>query len=774
MKDQRSGGIVKRSRTIGGRGRTKALAVAVGAAVALPALGAAPATAAAPDPQTTNVPYLAWRGEEMKLVKCDPSLAGATGGEAFVESWSGGSILPRIEDSTGRFFTSSDGSYCVRVDVTSLDGGLARIKFVASAEDGTPVLKHQFLAIWMSLGTPTIDEVGAADPTGGPVGSRSEVGDPAGDGQFDAGARNGRVQATVAGSFPYAGKTWTLPTDWATLAQTVSSDTAAPTTEPSESAWRWDIHDDTTKAEGHVGGFCTTGPYSPVDAVDNCNGDGYYSRVFGDGIPALGPFDPQRPGQTLLSDGKLDAGDAPMPAARIDFTIAANSGAKGDISGVGALAPASKREVYSRNGNGDPSPHNLYAPFYSQYIPATSAPSDRASGVDGPSAGNNFDGFLVDGLYDNWDIAAPLRTAIPYDTHCNQFVAFRGGYDYDVPRTTPRGRQSVAVYSDEHGEAQVEFNPTTGFYFDAVGGILNDNRGCDLQGVDVLGTAGITARAVYPYQPVDDSSKLSGGVTKTVHNLFDKSLSYYPKGAGAENANARILVAHGNEIDGSPLAGERVCFYVGDRADGDRVFQGTTGPAGQRFTVDGRSNPALRDYTGADQCATLDRYGNAAIEVFNSDPESINVIAEYVDEGVLRSIDLDFGTPGSTGGTPPPPPGMKPDGPSDGPGSKAPTAKQIAATAGSKSQLLGYVKKAGKKLAGKTRIRSARILRKSGKYFLVVRVDSAKAKTAKVKVKLISKKGKTISRHWYRIRTNRAVKVVRVSKTVTAKVALKK
>ena len=54
------------------------------------AIAAVPAGAAPPDPQTTNVPYLAWRGEHIRLVKCDPLIQ--TEGQTvdvLVEDWSG-------------------------------------------------------------------------------------------------------------------------------------------------------------------------------------------------------------------------------------------------------------------------------------------------------------------------------------------------------------------------------------------------------------------------------------------------------------------------------------------------------------------------------------------------------------------------------------------------------------------------------------------------------------------------------------------------------------
>ena len=100
------------------------------AALVLCAVVAGPALAAPAkwDPQTTNVPYVAWRGEQVRLVKCDPVLA--TEGvkvEFFVEEWSGTGLVPRVEDAT-----VDNSSGCARADVVSLDPGLARVKLVAT------------------------------------------------------------------------------------------------------------------------------------------------------------------------------------------------------------------------------------------------------------------------------------------------------------------------------------------------------------------------------------------------------------------------------------------------------------------------------------------------------------------------------------------------------------------------------------------------------------------------------------------------------------------
>ena len=66
----------------------------------------------------------------------------------------------------------------------------------------------------------------------------------------------------------------------------------------------------------------------------------------------------------MLSDGIVDAGDAPMPAAQIDVDIAENTGGA-DKGGVGYLYPLDKTVPYSRDGKGTlAAAHNFDSPFY--------------------------------------------------------------------------------------------------------------------------------------------------------------------------------------------------------------------------------------------------------------------------------------------------------------------------------------------------------------------------------------------------------------------------
>ncbi|MEA2331374.1 MAG: hypothetical protein QOH58_1512 [Thermoleophilaceae bacterium] len=717
-----------------------------------------PATAQSPvvwDTQANNVPYLAWRGEQVKLVKCDPALASpGVDVEFFVEEWTGPGLVPRVEETT-----VDRDSNCAKADIVSLEPGLARVKLVGTNFAEEPILKHQFLVIWMNLTDPLIDEVGASDPTGD-----DDLGDPAGDGVFDAGDLNGRIQVEVKGTFPHPlgpGGQFTLPDAWPTIAHALADDSDG---DPENDSMFWEIHDDRLKTETHpLYSACTTelAPVS-IDAVDNCNGGsegdkGPFSRWFGDLISAFGPYDPLRPEQTLLTDGKLDAGDAPMPAARVDVTIAKNSGGPSDISGVGSLESADKTEVYSRDGDGTPTAHNLYAPFYDTYIPSTSRPG-LASGIDGPQSGNNFTGFLVNGLYDYWSVVKTLRTAVPTPTTCLRRNDDEGP-DY---RLTPSGAQSVVVYTDEHGEAQVEYNPGgsggNGFYFDNLPGIRNDNGGCDLEDVDVLGTSGITATARYPYQPVSDTDKTSATLTKTVKSLFTKTLSYYPKGPGPANSTARIVVVHAQDIDGRPFAGERVCFFVDDEADGHFGFTGTTGLPGARFFVGGTDGGSEGS---ADVCRITDDNGNAAIEVINSDPQSINVVALFHPEALLRDIDLEFGTPDSSGGPTPPAGGA---GEGTNPPALATATQQLGPQLA--AQLVGSTAK-----SSKPRVALSYLKTKRGKRYLVVRVTSSKSE-AKVRAALLGKRNRSLGTVTKWVRTNRLVSI-RVSASVKkARVAL--
>jgi hypothetical protein len=363
------------------------------------------------------------------------------------------------------------------------------------------------------------------------------------------------------------------------------------------------------------------------------------------------------PAQTLLSDGKVDAGDAPMPAARVDVTILENNSADPtDTSGVGYLHPSYKTGVYSRDGLGSDwrtgilnpvTAHNLYAPYYSQWIPATQR-DDRtyATGIDAADQALGFNGFLFTGLYNNWQFAWEYSFHPTADSKCLENQTYLPNENPRF-RPLPHGISSVSVYTDEAGEANVNFVPGFGYYFDNLLANKNLNKGCDLEGVDPLGSATIETIAKYPYQPVTAGDQAADPVKFTVHNQFHKTLTVYSKGVDANgipsNSLAKIVLAHAQDIDGSPLAHEGICWMADDDAEGFRVFSGDLPTADPKVFITLDPQGAFEDPWGIHRLCTLtDRNGNSAIEVFNSNKTSVNVIAEFVNEGILRDTFADF------------------------------------------------------------------------------------------------------------------------------------
>jgi hypothetical protein len=396
----------------------------------------------------------------------------------------------------------------------------------------------------------------------------------------------------------------------------------------------------------------------------------------------------------------------------------------------------------------------MYAPFYSAYIPATSAPSDAASGVDGPASGNNFTGFLVDGQYDFWNIAHTFTTGLGGPTTClrrsdDPQRATPAG-EPDSYYQHPSGAQKIAVYTDEHGEAQVAFRPGSGFFFDsliALGRAIgpNANGGCDLQNVGILGTAAISATAQYPYKPVNDTAKTSATITKDVKSLWSKTLSYFPKGPGAANANARIVVAHAQDIDGRPFAHEVVCFS--SNAESMSHFAGVVqtphGPIDLRDTW-GAKDP--RKSIGR-VCVRSNAAGNAAVEVLESNPVHVNVIGDFTEEGILRAIDVDFATPGSSQDNTSPTP------PAGGPGTLAPTKAQLASISRSQRPNVGHVRLA------KGRLAYARLSTPlAGKRYITVRVNSVWS-LSQIKVRMYGRHRAALGTKTLIVRTNRAVRL---------------
>ncbi len=188
-----------------------------------------------------------------------------------------------------------------------------------------------------------------------------------------------------------------------------------------------------------------------------------------------------------------------------------------DISGVGYLFPADKAVEKSRLHSLDTNQaHNLDQPFYYQYIPATDRPTNSSgspydngplpTGITGAD-GSGFNGFWWNGgdtPYKNWEFAW-IGKEKPYAVLQLPLVPLDSGAQLDdlTYRPLPYGNTGVTVYTDEHGEANIQYVPGMGFYFDNLGVLKNSNGGCDVEPVATLGTADVSVTARYPYPARD-------------------------------------------------------------------------------------------------------------------------------------------------------------------------------------------------------------------------------------------------------------------------------
>jgi len=554
-----------------------ALSLALGGVTAV--AGTTTGGVSAVDPQTANVPYVAWDGEQIRLVKCAAGVEGD--GRFVIEDWSGNPFFKPQFENNGVFGTDGTafafdgtgeqaGRTCWAIDVVSQKPGLAVIKLVVDpgANTGTPVLKHQFLAIWMDIASATAAELdlpGVGDP--GATGAFRPLPQADGSNAF----QRGLVGVRVTGSFPLgnnfagmmAGDRATLPDDWAALAGKLAFDNTSAA--PGDAAARWDIHDSQSwdplqalDGPGNHSAASGCGVSATFDTVDDCaivsegglaGGElGPFSNLYQQSsFTTIGPFDPLRPLDTLLSDGLLNAGDAPMPAARIDVSLTGTAG---------SLETADKDAIYNRGlafPAGEPShddslvPHDLYAPFYESYIPATAADPvnggelGTSSGIDGPSSGNNFTGFLNSNPYDFWDTI--VQTSREGFNACNDVLG--------SPIPLPTGADHVVVYTDEHGEAIVAYNPNVGFQLapDA------NNRCFEITRPSAFAST-ITVQANYPYQPPFNAPRPAATtIGKTVATLSSKTLSCVAKGP-----NEMFCVETVLDFEGNPIPGARIEF----------------------------------------------------------------------------------------------------------------------------------------------------------------------------------------------------------------------
>jgi len=801
---------------------------AVGATVAASAIFAAPAAEAViqlpvgnlPDleqvdglglvnqtAQETNKPYLAWRGESVRLVECADTVEEATlfglitAASVTVEDWTGDPhFKPHPQGIPLVPFMSGAGENarpCLAANLTSQHAGLAAVDLtITDLEPGVTdvlqpilseleaaelidigqgndvVLQSQQLVGWMTIGDTSLTNLGDGNVDYG-NGPQVDGGEDSDDDQ--------ELQAKVTGTLPLendfgsrlvedsegglSGDSMELPTDYEGLAEAAA--TSAGNISGTTAKLLWDSHDGQTIIPSTnicVGGVPVGNTTNPVeDTVGDCesgNEIGRFSRILHDPLGGLlgtdrtsnqgtiGPFDPQRAGATMVGDGIINADDADMPALRLDWNIAEG--------GMGQLAAVDKGETFRAPFFDDrldqSSEHDLFAPYYQQWIPAAGvaklgvgsdgAGENRASGVDGPFTGRQFPGFLLNdptSPYDNWDAYA-LREGAGGDTDCLRQAnssTGEGAYRDDI-----NGLQKVATYTDEHGEARIAYDPS-GAAWDE---FIDENNGCDIEGVDLPDTV-ISAQPVYPYRPVSKTDSQSTTITN--NNLFEKVVTVRDKNNVA--GGVHVVTAKATDVDGSPMVGERVCFA------NESVASFLPYPGFPEVDVQN-----LSDWF----CVITDQNGEAKAEfVSNGHVNDLKITAFFVDEALFRSSGItDLGgeepTPGPQGPQGPQGP-TGPTGNNTNTGSVTPAQQQQAAAVQAASL---QVSAAGAKGASsKSVLASSKV--KGGK--LRVRVNGA-ASSAKLKIRLRGRSGKTLRTLTVSVPTNRTVTVkgLKISKKV--------
>ena len=190
-------------------------------------------------------------------------------------------------------------------------------------------------------------------------------------------------------------------------------------------------------------------------------------------------------------------------------------------------------------------------------------------------------------------------------------------------------------------------------------------------------------------------------------------------------------MAHAHDVDGRPFVNERVCFNVDSKADGAFGYSGQLTPDAVRSVA-----PMAPPKGTARRVPVHGRERQrAAVEILNSDPEMINTIADFDPEGLLRSIDVPFGTP-------------------------AVDLRRWTPKPGSQCPRRSVTKvrrcRPVRQWTGPTRlyISSARLSSGQGKVYLVVKVKATYAKKAKLKAKVLGKRGRKLGAWTKKVRTN--------------------
>ena len=239
------------------------------------------------------VPWLAWKGEQVKLVSCDVPADTPADASFVIDDWSGSSGAAPVLAGDETSWYRNDNSLCVSEHIASSGAGLATVRVAVPAYDpaDAPAFTPKLHVAWMTLATPTLQGGGSGVFTGG--------GTPA------------PLAVQVKGSLPTPAGELTLPDDWATFASRYAADSSD-----------WDVHGGT--------GSTAVGPYDPW-RPETLLLDGLLSA-------ADAPMPPARV-DLLVSDGgfgsfattaKASDGSSPFGSA----FLAASDSASAQASGV--------------------------------------------------------------------------------------------------------------------------------------------------------------------------------------------------------------------------------------------------------------------------------------------------------------------------------------------------------------------------------------------------------------------------------------------------------
>jgi hypothetical protein len=203
------------------------------------------------------------------------------------------------------------------------------------------------------------------------------------------------------------------------------------------------------------------------------------------------------------------------------------------------------------------------------------------------------------------------------------------------------------VYTDERGEAFVDYNPGTGFNAPSVA--IDLNHACDLQGLlgQPIGTASISAQAQYPYQAVPYKAPASvnapNTLTKTTLSQWSKTLTVLPKGNLSGN-NISVVVAHAQNVNGAPFSDELVCVSAPPTETVTWLEPIVTPPATTDviggFDITDSANYKGNSVAPTDSaCGYTSTAGNVAFDVSGSQsPTNVDIQGEFVPEHIFRDV----------------------------------------------------------------------------------------------------------------------------------------